>query len=124
MGQRMLRVNELVKREISEVLHTRYKAEAAGITVTEVTVAPDLRHARVFYSVLGKSAQQRRASGFLESESGEIRRRVGKRVTLKYLPRLDFVFDETQERASRLNQLLDELGLEEEEETDFGEEPE
>ena len=47
MGQRMARVSELVKREISEILHTRYQSESVYITVTGVTVSADLRNARV-----------------------------------------------------------------------------
>ena len=65
MGQRVVRVNELVNREISDVLHTRFQTEAVYITITEVEVSPDLRHARVYYSVIGKEDEIQRADQFL-----------------------------------------------------------
>lgn len=114
MGQRMVRVDELVKREVSDVLHTRYQAESVCITVTGVKVSPDLRQARVFYSVFGDDEQADKARRFLSRESGEIRRFVGKRIVLKYLPWLEFVYDDSIERGMRLNTMIDELDLEEE----------
>jgi len=53
MSTRTVRVNELVQREISEILRRNYQSEAVTLTVTEVRVSPDLRDARVFVSVLG-----------------------------------------------------------------------
>ena len=53
MSNRTLRINELVQREISAYLHTRYQSEAVRITITSVRVSPDLHEGRVFYSVLG-----------------------------------------------------------------------
>ena len=107
MGQRLIRVNELVKREISDVLHTRYQSESVYITVSEVRVSPDLRNARVYYSVLGDDEQRRKAGAFLKN-----RRQLSKRIVLKYLPHLRFVFDQSIERGSRLNDIMNELGME------------
>jgi ribosome-binding factor A len=53
MGNRNLRVSELIKREISDILHTHMRAEAVMITITGVDVSPDHRNAEVFFSVLG-----------------------------------------------------------------------
>ena len=109
MGQRVVRVSELVKREISDLLHTRYQAEAVYITITEVEVSPDLRHARVYYSVLGKDHESQKAERFLSDHAPEIRHQMGKRVILKYLPALEFISDQSIKRGSRLNALLDEI---------------
>ncbi len=114
MGQRMLRVSELVKREISDLLHTRYRSEATYITITDVNVSSDLRNARVYFSVIGDSEKAASAARFLTTESRELRRMLGKRIVLKYLPNLNFVYDESQERGAHLNALIDELGLDEE----------
>ncbi len=114
MGQRLIRVNELVKREISDVLHTRYQSESVYITVSEVIVAPDLRNARVFYSVLGDDEQRRKAGAFLKNRNFDIRRQLSKRIVLKYLPHLHFIFDQSIERGSHLNDIMDELGMEDE----------
>ncbi len=112
MGQRLVRVNELVKREISDVLHTRYQSESVYITVSEVSVSPDLRNARVFYSVLGDDEHRRSAGAFLKKRAFDIRRQLSKRIVLKYLPHLHFVYDQSIERGSHLNDIIDQLDLE------------
>ncbi len=114
MVKRMVRVNELVRREISEILHTRFRGESVGITITEVKVANDLRNARVFYSVLGGEEEAQTARAFLKSQVREIRFLMGKRVVLKYTPFLSFVQDDSIQRGVHLNSLIDELDLEEE----------
>ena len=63
----------MVRREISEILHTRYRSESVGITITEVKVANDLRNARVFYSVLGSQDDAQLANSFLKNRVREIR---------------------------------------------------
>jgi len=113
MGQRMLRVNELVRREVSEILHTRYKGESVYITVTGINVAPDLRRATVYYSVFGDDDRIRESRKFLKRESADIRRLLGKRVVLKYLPHLQFAYDDSIERGTHLNALIDQLDLKE-----------
>ena len=111
MGQRLVRVNELLKREISEFLHTRYRSESTYITITGVDVSADLRKAKVYYSVLGGCEESTEARKLLKREAREIRKTVGKRIVLKYLPFLEFVYDRSIERGARLNALIDELNL-------------
>ncbi len=108
----MVRVNELVRREISEILHTRFRSECVGITITEVKVANDLRSARVYYAVLGAQEDAKIANVFLKNQGREIRHLLGKRVVLKYTPFLKFVHDESVARGFHMNDLLDELDLE------------
>jgi ribosome-binding factor A len=102
-------VNELIRREINEILHTRYQAETVAITVFEVSVAPDLRNAHIFYSVLGGGVEQDEAQRFFRKYGENIRREVGKKVVLKYLPKLKFFYDESMERGSQTLSILDEL---------------
>lgn len=109
MSQRITRVNELVKREISQILHTQYRDEAVYITVTDVSISPDLRTARVFYSVLGDPIKTREAGKFLAKYKTEIKRQLGKAITIKYLPHLEFVLDPSIERGIKLIDLMDEL---------------
>lgn len=111
MGQRLVRVNELLKREISEFLHTRYRSESVYITITGVDVSPDLRWAKVYYSVLGGFEESTEAKKLLKREAREIRKTVGKRIVLKYLPYLEFIYDQSIEKGMRLNALIDELDL-------------
>lgn len=109
MGQRQLRVNELIKREISETLHTTYKQQSVYITITRVDVAPDLRQARVYFSVIGDDLKMRECTQFLRKNSEQIRRLVGKHVVLKYLPHLQFFPDTTTAEAMYLTDKIDEL---------------
>ncbi len=109
MGQRTIRVNELLRREINELLHTRYRSETVGITVFEVSTSPDLRNAFAYYSVIGGAFEQEAARRFFERYGTVLRREVGKVVILKYLPKLKFIFDESMARGSRTLELLDTL---------------
>ena len=112
MGQRVVRVNELVKREISQILHTRYQAETTHISILSVEVSPNLRRARVAYATHGDAASRQAAGRFFARTHGDIRRELGGTITLKYLPHLDFVYDQGADYGERLNELLDQLGLE------------
>jgi ribosome-binding factor A len=109
MSNRTLRVNELIQREISAYLHTRYQSEAVRITVTGVAVSPDLHDARVFYSVFGGKDEAAECSRWLREKTGEIRHMVGKQVILKNVPRLEFIHDTAPERGTRVIQVLDEI---------------
>lgn len=112
MGQRVVRVNELLKREISHILHTRYQLETVETSIVGVDVAPNLRAAKVFFATHGDADVRQRAERFFASRHGEIRKELGRVVTLKYLPHLDFIYDKGADYGERLNRLLDELGLE------------
>ena len=109
MGQRTQRVNELVKREISNYLHIRYRSECVRWTITSVDVSPDLRNGTVAYSVLGDEAHFKEAAAFFRRKVGEIRKEVGRHVVLKYSPKLRFVRDEGIERCNRVLEILDGL---------------
>ena len=106
---RVNRINELLMRELSDLLHTRFRERAVGITLTEVDVMPDLRSARVYYSVLGDALARHEAEQLLEEIKGELRTRVFKRVILKYTPSLSFHYDESLIRGNRALAILDEL---------------
>ena len=109
MSNRTLRINELIQREISAYLHTRYQGESLRITITGVIVSPDLHDARVFYSVIGGKDAEETCGRWLEEKSGEIRHIVGKTVVLKNVPKLAFSRDASPERGTRVIQLLDDL---------------
>lgn len=109
MSQRNIRVNELIKREISEVLHTRYRTETVFITITRVDVAPDHRKAHVYFSVLGDRNQIATATRWLRKYGREIRHQVGRKVILKFLPHLQFHYDPSIKRGDEVLEILDEL---------------
>lgn len=116
MSQRIIRVNELIKREISELLHTRYQAEATLITIMEVDTSPDLRNAKVYYSVFGDTLAEAKARRFFLKRTSDIRSMVARKVILKYLPNLEFIYDPSIRRGMEITQILDELDIPDEEE--------
>lgn len=109
MSQRNVRVNELIKREVSEVLHIRYQAESVYITITRVDVSPDHRKAHVFFSVIGGEERARTSLNWLTRHQKEIRRQVGKKIVLKFLPHLQFHYDQSIEQGDQVLDLLNEL---------------
>jgi len=115
MTQRTIRVNELIKREISHLLHTRYQGENTLTTILEVDTSPDLKRAIVYYSVLGEEAERRTAERFFRRRGYEIQSLVAKVVILKNFPQLEFAYDESMVRGAEVNRILDELEISPEE---------
>ena len=109
MSNRLIRVNELLQREISAYLHQRYGAESVAITVTGVQITGDLREAKIYYSVLGEDADAVRAGKWLRGKRNEIRETVAKNVILRHVPLLAFVHDNHAPRTLRVEELLGEI---------------
>jgi ribosome-binding factor A len=109
MSNRLLRVNELMQREISAFLHSRYSSESVAITVTGVEITGDLREAKIFYSVLGASAEAARAGKWLLSKRDEIRGAVARNVVIRHVPLLAFVHDDHAPRTLRVEKLLSDI---------------
>ena len=109
MSNRTVRVNELVQREISDILRKRYQSEAVAVSITEVRVSPDLRDARVFVSVVGSEELAEQKLRWLRSKAHEIREEVGRRIVLKYLPKFEYLLDHSAIRGARILQVLDEI---------------
>jgi len=111
--ERMLRVNELLKREIGMIYEQQMRGRfEALVTITGVSTAPDLRHARVDISVLGSPEEQRKVPIVLNRNKALFQAELAKRVKLKFTPVLLFRLDQTLEKADRLLHLLDELDVE------------
>jgi len=110
----MRRVNEAIREVIGEVTAKELKDPRVGfVTVTDVKTSPDLRHARVYVSALDHEGHAVSASGRehtlagLRSAHGYLQHRVADELHLKHTPVLDFVYDETTDRALRLGELID-----------------
>jgi len=103
----MRRVNEAIRQVLSDALAGDLKDPRVGfVTVTEVNTSSDLRHARVYVSVLGPEAQREATLDGLRSAHGFLQGRVGGELHLKRTPELRFLYDDTAERAARLEQLI------------------
>jgi ribosome-binding factor A len=114
---RMRRVDEAIRQVIGDAVAAEVKDPRVGfVTVTDVKTSADLRHARVYVSVLGEGARPapadvREASlEGLRSAHGFIQARVASELGLKRTPALEFLYDDTTDRAMRLEQLIDEAG--------------
>ena len=109
MSNRIVRINELVQREISDILRQRYAEESVAITVSEVRVAPDLREGRVFVAIVGDEATVTDRFRWLQRRAPEIREELAKRIVLKFLPHLTYVLDKSADKVARVLSALDEI---------------
>jgi len=105
----MRRVNEAVRQVLSEAVGELKDPRIGFVTVTGVETSPDLRHARVFVSVLGSEEEQRQSLAGLEAAHGVLQGWLARELRLKRTPQLVFEYDPTVERWVRLTQLIDEL---------------
>ncbi|MDP8903768.1 MAG: 30S ribosome-binding factor RbfA [Chloroflexota bacterium] len=109
MGQRTARLDELLREEISAVIARDVHDPRVGfVTVTDVEVSPDLRHARVWVSVIGSEDERRATVRALGRAMPFVRARLG-RLRLKRIPELHLRLDTTAERGTRVLRILDEL---------------
>ena len=107
---RIQRVNELLKRELGEIIRREVPVSSFGlITVNEVQTAPDLHTAVVFVGVLGKGEQRQRALDFLDEQRKMIQGILARSVVLKFTPQLRFVLDESIERGNRVLAIIEEI---------------
>jgi len=118
MSQRIARVNELLKREISACVEKSFEFPDVLVTIHDVATAADLKAAQVFIGVIGSPEQTARVVDRLNAKRGFIQNVVMKRVILRNTPQLTFVADDSVERGVRVLDILDEIG-----EIDLPEEP-
>lgn len=109
MSTRTLRVNELLQRELSDILRKRYKDEAIAITITGVQVSPDLHEGKVFVAVTGDEEETAKCLRWLKHNSKDFRFELGRRVVLKNMPHFTYSVDVTTERGNRILSVLDEI---------------
>ena len=107
MTDRMRRVNEAVREVVSARIAGGLGDPRIGfVTVTAVETTPDLRHARVFVSVLGDDAQRADTMAGLASAHGVIQHDLARDLRMKHTPTLQFIFDESIQRGMRITELL------------------
>ena len=107
-AERMRRVDEAVRAVLSDAIASDLKDPRIGfVTVTGVKTSPDLRHARVYVSVLGDERVRAATLEGLDSAHGYLQRRVAAELRLKHTPALTFEFDPSVQRGMRITQLLD-----------------
>ncbi len=108
--KRARRVSELLREEISRVITQQLKDPLIGIvTVTAIKLTDDLKLARVYFSVLGDDNTRKNSLRGLERAAKFIRSELGHKTNLKYVPEIEFYYDETVDYAQNIESLLKEI---------------
>lgn len=122
MSNRGYERTDRVSQKLQEILARLLLSEVRdprvqGIEITDVEVSPDLKHSQIYWVLIQESdeSDRREAEEGLEHAKGFLKREVGQRLDTKYTPDLDFRYDETLERARRIEELLDEANTSDEE---------
>jgi ribosome-binding factor A len=105
-NQRAARVADQMREEIAQVLRDLKDPRIGFVSVVKVEVANDLRHAKVFISVLGDDSVKTESMKGVQSASGHVRTELGRIMRLRFTPELHFVLDESIEHGSRIAKLL------------------
>lgn len=109
MNERMRRVNDAVKEVLGRALLGLKDPRIGFVTITGVETSPDLRHAKVFVSVLGSEKKRDQSLQGLEAAHGILQAKLAQELRMKRTPQLAFEYDPTVERGVRMTRLIDEL---------------
>lgn len=113
-NNRINRINEDIQRELAALIRTVKDPRVRGlVSITRVDTTTDLRYCRVYVSVLDRSDVNEVVKG-LKSAAGYLRRELGRALTLRYTPELQFQADDSIERGVRMVSMIDQI-LEEDE---------
>ena len=107
---RIDKINQRIKREVGDIVLKELKdPRLEFVTITKVEVSRDLRHAKVYFSVLGNAQKLKEAQEGLESARGFVRKLIGARVRMRYTPEMEFFYDRTIEYSARIEAALQEI---------------
>ena len=108
MARRNERVSKLIRSEISELLEREINDPRLSglISVTDVSLSPDFKHAKVFISVLGTQTNRKETIEAFDAASGFLRRELASRLKLRNIPQLSFHYDDSIERGAKLLELI------------------
>jgi ribosome-binding factor A len=113
---RARKLAERIKVLVAEALERAVKDPDLGfVTITDVRVTPDLQHAKIFFTVFGSEEDKKRSGEIIEKNRGIIRREVGRGLSIRLTPTIEFVTDEVPEVAAHLNDVLAEAKARDEE---------
>lgn len=113
---RQRRLSELLKEEISDIILKEVKDPRIGfVSITDVELSGDLRHAKIFFSVIGDQSEREDTLNGLKKATGFIRKLVGERITVYHTPELVFKYDDSIEHGIHISNLIKEVRKEEKE---------
>lgn len=115
MTTRQEKIQELLREEISDILHREFKDPRLGfVTVTGAEVTADLRHAKVFVSILGSDEERAKNMAVLKKAEHYVRQVFGRRARMKVIPEIEFKLDTSADQGVRIFELLEQIKHEEE----------
>ena len=111
MKNRTPRLNSLLKQVISEVVlrEVRHPDLHPLVTITSVDITKDLKHAKVYFSVIGGDKEKKESLEALQSAAGFIAVNASKKVVMRYFPQLTFILDTSVEKQMRIDALLEKI---------------
>ncbi len=108
LTERMRRVDRAIRQVLADAVAAPLKDPRVGfVTVTDIRTTPDLRSARVYFSVLGDDDARADTLAGLRHAHGHLQAQIARELKLKRTPALEFVYDDTADRARRVDQLID-----------------
>ena len=111
-GKRAAKVGDQILKEIADLLVRRVNdPRVSGVTLTGIHLSNDLRHSRVYYSLIGDREDIRKTQAGLDSAKGFIKREIGRRMDIKYIPDIVFEHDPTLEKGDDLERLFQKIKL-------------
>lgn len=109
MNLRISKLNKLLKEEISDIITKLHDPRIGFVSITDVETSKDIRHAKIFISILGTETEKDESIKGLNSAAGFIKHELMQRIRIKYIPDLIFHYDNSIERGTRILSILDKL---------------
>ena len=104
------RVGDQIKKEVSQIIQRELKDPGIGfVTITDVELSPDLKNAKIFYSVLGDEQKRQSSDQALQRAVFFIQHEIGRKMRLKYTPKIKFVYDRSLEKGARIEKALEKI---------------
>lgn len=104
------RIRQALKKEVSNIIHDELKDPRLGfVTITDIEITPDLRYAKIFFSVLGKDEDYKKTKEALDNATGFIRKLIAQRIRLRFTPEIIFREDRSAEYSIRIQEAIEEI---------------
>ena len=114
LSHRVERIQEQVREEVSQMLATEVRDPGVGlVTVTRAKVTADLSLARIYWTIIGDAAERKKTATALERASGFVRHLLAERLSLRRVPEVKFLFDQSVAAQDRIEQIIQEIHAEE-----------
>jgi len=109
-GKRSVRVGDVILKELAFLLLEKVRdPRVQGVTLTGVRLSDDLKLARIFFSVLGDETLVEKAQSGLNSATGFLKREIGRRAGLRYIPELRFVYDPSLKTGEHMERIFEKI---------------